>query len=215
MLIISERIESARLNGHRIPGEYYLVGNLVNFQCCKLPFPLSANLLPKRGLLPMPGDLFRDCTQKLPTECPATDHSNAHYAGMLWISERYYSHAAMWMSEARTLPVQVRIKNWSNVEIGASWVYLAHRKAIVDYSDGASGWVDEKTGEAHTVIKYKPGIFTMFQVQAIEYVVQDRTKTDFDFLQGLKDKGITLVRVITDEFLASADLDSDKELGYE
>lgn len=96
-------------------------------------------------------------------------------------------------------------------EPGKTWVALAHRQAIVDYSDGPTGWVDS-FGEAHTTIKYKPGIFMLFKPSAVEYIVKGN-ETD-EQLQRLEDRGIALVQVTRDEDLqqdAFDDIDADME----
>jgi hypothetical protein len=231
MLTIHDRIEKARLNGHRIPGELYLVGKLVNFQCCKLPLELGKHTVPKRGLVPVPLSISADLPyaeragdapicqgflkyhKQAAADCPVFEKKQ--FAGMLWVSERYYSHAAMWVYEARTEGVQLRIKQLHcGIEIGKSWVLLAHRKSIVDYSEGAGGWVNEETGKAETAIKYKPGIFTMFLVEGIEYIVPGPADRDFDLLQKMCAAGITLVYVLKEEELAGSDLE-EKSNGYE
>jgi hypothetical protein len=229
MLLIHDRIEKARLNGHRIPGEFYITGKLVNFQCCKLPLELSKNEMPKRGLVPVPlsigshlpyaerlvNDPICGAWQEGPAlPCPVFNQKQ--FAGMMWINEKYYSHAAMWINEARNEGIQLRIKRLNCGLEPGKWVMLAHRKSIVDYSEGAGGWVNEETGEAETAIKYKPGIFTMFMVEGIEYIVPpNNNHNGIDELQKYCSAGITLVNVIKDEELSAQGLDEPITNGYE
>jgi hypothetical protein len=235
MLLIHDRIEKARLNGYRKPGDLYLIGRLVNFQCCKLPLELNKNLLPRKGLLPLPEEVqyplpFAERLANNPepdcnTKACSIFLGKNQFAGMIWISEIDYSHAAMWISEARTEGIQIQIPGnvylHGAIEIGKSWIMLAHRKAIVDYSEGAGGWVNDETGLAETAIKYRPGFFTMFQVQGMEYVM----KMPWDMQHGNRNPGsifgmmakdgVTLVNVIHDEDLAKEDLREEKTQGYE
>jgi hypothetical protein len=219
MLLIHDRIERKRLNGYREPGELYLVGTLPKFQCCKLPIELEFNLRPKAGLVPIPAhevNLFRSdfCDEN---KCPGLSDS---FAGMHWVSEKYYQGAAFFFQEARTLPIQIKIKRLHcGIEIGKSWIALAHRKAIVDYSKGCSGWVGED-GQAETDVQYKPGIFAMFRVDAIEYVMDTLALPPFPptpYLDDMIASGITLVNVIHDEDLKSDSLEDETEItqGYE
>ena len=201
MIIVTERIEKKRLNGYRIPGELYLVGSLPVTQLEKIPFELSQNLVPKMGLQPKP-DGF--------------PYSHALLAGMMWVNGKHYSHAAHFMQEARQLQVQMRIKRVScSIEPGRTVVLLAHRKAIVDYSNGCNGWVNSE-GEAETDIQYKPGVFSMFTVRSMEYVIKDETDLEDKYIIQLAAAGVKLVKVIHSEEMESADLEDDgKEIGYE
>ncbi len=212
MLTIHDRVEKKRLDGYRVPGELYLVGRLPKFQCCNIPFPLSVDLVPKAGLQPIPTSLKDfECKNERDVNCPMAGCQQ--FAGMFWIPEVHYHGAAFFFAEARTLPIQIRIKRLHcGVKIG-SWVMLAHRKSIVDYSNGANAWVD-RDGNAHTDITYLPGIFTMFQVTAIEYIMPklDITNTP---IYDLQKAGVTLVNVIRDEDLEKGEYQEDKIQGYE
>jgi hypothetical protein len=169
-----------------------------------------------RGLCP-PETLDHDCPGR--KENP--------FAGMYWISEKDYQAAAFFHQEARSLPIQIKIKRLHcGIEIGKSWVLLAHRKAIVDYSLGCSGWVGED-GIAETDVQYKPGIFSMFRVDAIEYVVPELSREPGKMgpnekqvkeWQDMSSAGITLVKVYHSEDLpAGWELEDETEIteGYE
>ena len=206
MLRIEDRIETAKLNGYRQPGELYLVGDLPTFQCCNLPRELSKHLAPKRGILPVPPTRPAFNLMNCPPRegCPIYQLNKD--AVFMWVKEKHYSHAAMFFAEARTRAIQMRIKRVpAGLVIGKTWVLLGHRKAIIDYSEGAQGWID-KDGNAQTNIKHIPGIFAMFQVQAIEYVVDDLSESYAEKMAAcelLAAAGITLVDVIKDVDLAT------------
>jgi hypothetical protein len=215
LLTIRDRVEKARLNGYRIPGQLYLVGTLVNYQCCKIPLELSKDIIPKLGLLPVPMSIkekelpYHDCIA-VPVchQDSCAIFSQKKFCGMMWVNEKDYPGAAFFVSEARTQPIQMRIKHLScNIQIGASWVLLAHRKAIVDYSDGAGGWINEETGQAETAIKYKPGMFTMFRVDAVEYLVteKDLQGSAVKYLYDMQKGGVTLVKVTQETDLENQD----------
>jgi hypothetical protein len=220
MITIHERVERKRLNGYRKPGELYLVGSLPKYQCCNIPFQLSVDLVPKAGLQPLVNNIYQfECTtekNEIAKFCPIACSEKC--AGMFWISEQHYRSAAFFFSEARTMPIQIRIKRLHcGVKIG-SWVMLAHRKSIVDYSNGANGWVDNN-GEAHTDITYLPGVFTTMRVEAIEYVMEcpysEMKPGDRNHIDQLAAAGVDIISVIRDEDLEKGEYPEDKLQGYE
>jgi hypothetical protein len=210
MHIIQDRIESARPSGHRTPGHFYLVGKIAEFYCCQLPIPLPVDMMPKAGIVPVPEAFIRSRLKACrKNDCPGSrtrvnpfEENSLNTAGMVWVPESYYPSAAIYVQEARQRGYQVHIKSpHCGIKPGQSWVLLAHRKAIVDYARGMGGWVDEE-GEAHTEVGYKPGIFGMFKVDAIEYVIprvyQDGEKT---YTDDIVKAGIIPVKVIHEEDL--------------
>jgi hypothetical protein len=208
MLSVTECIESPRLNGYRKQGHLYLIGNLPNFNCCKLPIELPAGSIPKVGLLPMPQEFENTMCSGPITSCVDQRMSKpGNISGMFWVNEVHYPSAAFFVHEARTNAIQIKIKHLHcGIKPGESWVLLAHRKAIVDYSDGMQGFVDE-AGEAHTTVKYKPGIFSLFRVDRIEYVLGDHEVEKAGGVQlrelgSLIEAGVKLVRVIREEKLS-------------
>lgn len=206
------------MNGYRKPGELYLVGELPKFQCCKLPITLPGGILPKNGIVPltpMAEHIPDHCINPTPI-CPAFLDEGKNFVGLMWINESHYPSAAFFFSEAREQGIQLQIKRLQcNITPGKSWILLAHRKAVVDYSAGAFGWIDSGTGEAETSIKYHPGIFTMFRIDSIEYVITEENHRDTDQLQDFYKAGIVLVNVIQDSDLESGIYPDEKEVAYE
>jgi hypothetical protein len=224
MVTFTERVEAERINGYREPGELYLVGTLPNFRCCKGPVELPKNIVPKRGLLPVPAEFYLTTSNnsvECSAHCPAgLNYSEGNTAGMIWVPEKHYQSAAFFVHEARSNPIQVRIKRLHcGIVPGKSWVLLAHRKTIVDYSEGMNGYVDEK-GNAHTTVRYRPGIFTMFRVDSIEYVlgnneIEKASGVEMTELQSLVAAGVKLIKVIREADLAENEYPEETQQGYE
>lgn len=207
------RIETQRMNGYRRPGYFYLIGERVPYQCCSLPFQLSKDLLPLHGLQPVPekfhqGKSIAEGGLCLSQNCPnAIDPRKI--AGMMWVPENEYRFAAFFFSEIRTQPVQMLLQNidWQKLpSLVGSYILLAHRKAIVDYSDGPLGWVDSHTLEANTTVKYFPGIFAMFVVTGIEYVIGTDKPTNSlkNVYKQYQKMGVEIVHCIAEESLAES-----------
>jgi hypothetical protein len=197
MLIVSTRIEKKRLNGYRQPGELYLVGKMAGFQCCKIPIELSDTDIPKKGIVPVPSSFIAGmCTG--PIEHCVDQRMQGTTAGMMWVHDKNYPSAAHFFQECRTRPVEMHIRKLHcGIKPGESWILLAHRKAIVDYGNGGCmGWIDEH-GQAHSDVIYKPGIFAMFKVEKIEFLVGDGT-TNAE-LKKMQDAGIEIVNILHDE----------------
>jgi hypothetical protein len=104
--------------------------------------------------------------------------------GLLWVGEKYYPTAQEFTREANFMGTSKRISAIpKDIEVGKTWVYLAHRKAISK--------ITEK-GE----IEFAPGIFRAFRPERIEYVVKG-TETEEE-LEKLEKRGLTLIKVIRD-----------------
>jgi hypothetical protein len=204
-LLIDNRIERKRLNGYRKPGHSYLVGERIPFQCCSLPVELPEYLMPSKGLHKMDFALWpaktvnsgKHCLEKNCALSTATE-----IAGYMWVPENEYPSASHWFTEVRTAPVNLDSFNvFKPVTLMGKFILVAHRVAIVDYSDGCQGWVDPETRKAHTTIKYKPAIFAMFQVQDLHYIVSTE-KPDAKLkklYKAYQDSGHRLIHVIPEE----------------
>lgn len=127
-------------------------------------------------------------------------------AGLLWIGEKFYPTPADWIRESREQGISRRIHAVPNdFEVGKTWVCVAHIKAIKKPCDhGIEPHPDQTVAETLTAqancdlcdkdgFVYTPGIFQMFQPQAIEYVVKG-DETD-DELEKLAKRGFTLVKI--------------------
>jgi hypothetical protein len=198
-------IEQRRANGYRKPGHFYLVGQAVNYQCCQLPKPLPDNSVPVAGIQDWPSDIF-DILKAgdicLNNNCPIGGESLQPIAGLMWIPENEYSSAAIFFQEIRTQQVQIEVAEQAGlVDMIGKYMLLAHRKAIVDYSDGPFGWVDSHTLEAHTTVKYKPGIFAMFQISSIQFLTHQQKVTNRykNVYKRYQRAGIEIITMITED----------------
>jgi hypothetical protein len=203
MATIYQSVERARGCGYRKPGGLYLVGPQQWIPCCKLPFELSVCPVCNQGIHPGRGwewidfQIFRassTCAEDYgPSELIKRDcsvWSNRGKLGLLWIGERFYPSAAHFAQEARVMGISKRLGQIPrDLVIGETWVALAHRKAIVDYSNGMTA----------DTIGYKPGIFSLFIPTAIEYILTG--KETEEQLDQLEKRGLKLVRVTTDKEL--------------
>lgn len=103
-------------------------------------------------------------------------------AGLLWVGEHYYPDPLDFQREARSMGVSRRIPALPRGLSPGHWVLLAHRKGCSDRID---------RGEPLVV---SPGVFMVFQVRAIEYVVRgDETESQ---LEKLERRGLQLVKVV-------------------
>jgi hypothetical protein len=98
--------------------------------------------------------------------------------GLIWIGEKFYATPLEWTLEARSQGVSRRLPNIPNgVEIGKTWVLVAHRRCITN-EDGT----------------FSPGVFHAFKVQRIEYVVTGTESAEK--IDSLVKKGVTPVNVV-------------------
>lgn len=140
---------------------------------------------------------------KLSPPLPDLWHRMGERAGLIWIGERFYPTPDEFMAEARKMGVSRRITAVPHgFELGKTYVVLAHRKAI--YHSEAE-LVDEaradmtargQTGDFSVEPGYTPGVITLFQPTAIEYVVTGN-ETDEE-IEALEKRGIQPVQVIAD-----------------
>jgi hypothetical protein len=157
--------------------------------------------------------------------CPLADENLPERAGLLWIGGAFYKTPGAYMEEAAQMGLSRRISAIpKDFKVGETWVLLAHRECIPD-GTGMTGECDCGTptgldqhadGCAVFEPRFKPGIFTMFMPERIEYVVKG-TETD-DEIESLVSRGITPVKVINpgrtpDETDAGDDADESGEAG--
>lgn len=139
-------------------------------------------------------------------------HRTGVRAGLIWVGEQFYKTPEAFMAEAAAMGVSRRIKAVPRgFELG-QWVYLGHRRAVdrsryLTAEEVDSGWHPEdgaiisSPDDALRVVpdgnaRYAPGVITLFQPTAIEYVVKG-TETD-DELEDLRKRGIEPVQVVND-----------------
>jgi hypothetical protein len=195
MSTIHARIESERGCGYRKPGGMYLVGGSNAQPCCKLPFELSvcpccgSGIKQARGFTWIMSDIFCEPKPFGYYNGPCKDACPISFKGLrlglLWVGEKYYPSADLFTREARGQGISKRIAQIpKDLVVGKTWVALAHPTAVTSY--------DESIG----VLTHKPGIFSLFIPQAIEYIVTGQESEDE--LRALEKRGLTLVKLMKD-----------------
>lgn len=191
-LSIRTVVEQQRGCGFKKPGGLYLIGGASSSSCCQLPFPLTVckccgqGIKFSRGFTWITTDLFPGtCSEKIGSiafdKCILSDCS--HRMGLMWVGESFYKTPSHFMTEAWKLGISKRIAAVPrDCEPGKTWIALTHKKCITSYPDSGGDPV------------MLPGVFMLFKVMAIQYVVRD-TDSEKE-LQKLQDNGIELIRVI-------------------
>jgi len=182
---IETRRDRRRGCGWRKPGGLYLVAEGPAAECGRLPIPLDVcptcggGIKPARGWTWVNGTALattRGCDNApMCATCPLGRPIGR--CGLLWVGGRFYRRPSHWVQEAirqgvcRRIPAIPR-----DLELGKTWVLLAHRKVIANL-DGS----------------WTPAVFGIFRPRAIEYVV--RGDESGEELQRLAARGATPVRV--------------------
>ena len=196
-LNIETREEVERGCGFRMAGGIYLVTDGIGKPCGRLPIPLgvcptcAAGIKPARGWTWIASDPLigaRRCRLEGVTNglvamecdvCPLNPDCEPYgRVGLLWVGEKFYAEPVKFTLEAMAMGVSRKISTVpKDFELGTTWVWLAHRKAIAN-EDGS-----------HTA-----GVFHAFKPERLEYVIKD---TDpMSKLERLQSRGFTLVRVV-------------------
>jgi hypothetical protein len=192
---IEDRVEGERGCGYRKPGGLYLISGGPAVACGKLPIPLSVCPCCGNGIKPTRGWTWVNGTalaaEKVCDRDPGVFHSGCithpcfgcplaapmGRVGLLWIGEAFYKTPEDFCRESQEMGLSRRISAVPrDFVLGATWVWLAHRKTIKT-SDGT----------------FTPGVFRVFKPERIEYVVKGDESEDE--LQRMTDRGLTLVRV--------------------
>lgn len=186
---IQTRQDSKRGCGWRKEGAMYLVAPSLSRSCGKLPISLHVCPTCGNGIRPSRAWTWIDAdvlTKDI--ECKAPNNDTARYCiacpldkelgrvGLVWVGGAYYSTTDSFVNEVRRQGVCRRITTVpKGFEIGKTYVFLAHRKAI-EQDD-----------------KFSAGVFCVFQPKAIEYVVKEDDSEEK--LERLEKRGITLVKI--------------------
>lgn len=178
-ITIQNKFEGKRGCGYRKEGGYYLVGTARISKCDLLPVPLEIcpacynGIKFSRGFTWInPGALFPEkkcaCTDSCPLEF------GQQVQGLLWVGERFYPTPNHFIDESSKLGISKRLRTIPHrFELGYTWIFLAHKKAI-----------DNE----------RPGIFYCYRPTSIEYIVgENDTHED---LGKLVKRGIDLIKVI-------------------
>lgn len=173
-------IEKKRGCGYRKPGGLYLIGGGAFHTCGILPIALTVcpccqtGIKPARGFTWTTPDLWKkeECPDTNCKKCSPFFDKTIEKVGLMWVGEKFYPTGSDFTRESMQMGVSKRIAQIpKDLEIGKTWVLLAHRKP-----------------EAH--------IFGAFIPQRIEYVVRD-TDTP-ETIEAMEKRGVTCVRVIPD-----------------
>jgi len=188
MATIHTRIEPKRGCGYSKPGGIYLIGGAGPAAlCCKLPYPLTVcpycgeGIKQIRSFRWITSDLFSDFCPFGPGACVLAKRSER--MGLLWVGKQFYKSVEEHNREEDILGISRHIPTIPyDLEPGKTWIALAHPRALNSY--------DESTGQ----IEFFPGVFRVFLLSAIEYVVKgDETEEE---LKRMQNRGTDLINVI-------------------
>lgn len=179
--------EPERGCGRKKAGGLYLIGGGFASACCKLPFALTvcpccnAGIKFSRGFTWIDSHLFgsSDCNdEQRPTACPIA--TGGKKLGLMWVGEKYYT-VESFLREAWKIGVSKRIARLpKDLVIGHTWIALAHKKVIYDFSDPGNPL-------------RLPGVFALFRVTDVQYVCRgDESEEQLSILQ---ERGVTPVTV--------------------
>ncbi len=211
---IEQRIEQRRGCGYRQPGGKYVVAGKPQADCGRLPIPLTVcptcntGIKAARGWTwfnPEPFILAApECDGNACDSCPVSNNGlveirkvnedPARCAGLIWIGEKFYATPEEFLTEAGRMGISRRIKAIPRgFEVGKTWVFLAHRKAIPAVHESECATNANPTGECDCEAEPTPGIFSAFRPDAIEYIVKG-TEDEAE-LDKLENAGFTLIHV--------------------
>jgi len=184
-------VEARRGCGYRKVGGLYLVSSGIAVACCKLPSLLktcptcSGGIKQTRGwtwIDPAKLFAFADCTEPpLAPHCPMNNIAEAigARAGLLWISSQFYPSPSHFVAEADRLGISRRLSALPReLEVGKTWVFLAHPKACV--IDG----------------EYQPGVFRVFKPERVEKIVK---QSDFDIIAAIQERRGEVIPLAADD----------------
>lgn len=189
-------VDSERGCGYRKGGGFYLMGGQLSQPCGRMPFPLSICPCCNQGIKPTRGFTWLDTLPLVDASQQACDASHcvqcplggkAGRWGLIWIGGKFYARPSDFVKEAAIQGISRRLPNGhipKGLEVGKTWILLAHREAI---------WPKPETGQAPEDVKPIAAIFSAFIPHEIQYVVKgDETE---EYLQALVDRGVTPVKV--------------------
>lgn len=194
-------IEQKRGCGYRKVGGLYMVGGGIGIPCDRLPFELTVCSCCGQGIKQArgwtwiePGKFFNgtheNCAERCTTSCPLCDAPESMgRSGLLWIGEKFYKTPADFVREGVEMGFSRRIKAVpQGFKIG-TYVFLAHKNAIIV----------PQTGDNFEVAPgYKPGIFYAWLPQRLEKIVLE-SQRGTEEIDALEKRGITPVFVPDDD----------------
>jgi hypothetical protein len=191
--------EQKRGCGYRKVGGLYLVGDGTGLPCCKLPIPLHVCPTCNNGIKQSRGWQWIDprpwlqgpCTSGLGMSiaCGAADPARlGERVGLIWIGAGFYPNAGDFIAEADRQGISRRIAGIpKGFELGQSWVFLAHPRAIPV--------IVEETSE----LQQRPGVFRIFRPTRLEKIVTQTQSQDEEAMGKLAKQGITPIIVDDDD----------------
>jgi len=207
--------EKERGCGFRKEGGLYLVSQKGGRPCGRFPIPVSTcptcgqGIKPSRGFTWVDGDALKasapSCSHgRLGIPCLSCPMHPAHgenlgRTGLIWIGEKFYPTPVDFLLEADAMGTSRRItavprglikKNpeTGDMELAPTWIFLAHRKAIV-----VPDVMREPHNEDKPPLLELPGIFAIWRPTAIQKVVSRETPEEE--LEKLVKRGIKPVIV--------------------
>ncbi|HMG11404.1 MAG TPA: hypothetical protein VK609_22975 [Mucilaginibacter sp.] len=189
-------IEKKRGCGFKKPGGIYLIGSSDKAgACCRLPFELKtceccgSSVTFSRGYTWINTGMFcynniagADCTGICILNEPGKP------IGLMWVGENNYPHVKDFERESNAIGVSKRLNVIPKGLSAGDWVALAHNKAIPVFNE-----MDPADPNA-PLVTYKPGVFMVFKIEKLQYVVKG-SESDDD-LQKIADKNIELITVV-------------------
>ncbi len=174
-------IETERGCGYRKPGKsgvgLYLMGSGSFEPCERLPFPLSVCPCCGGGIgffrgfkWIIPEQLFNPLNSPICYPLHSADHNHTlclmcnparagKRAGLMWIGEAFYT-PEQFTREAREVGISKKVASIPRgFRLGRDIIYLAHRKAVIDFSD--------------TEDPVRAGVFMSFCPRRVDIVIDD------------------------------------------
>lgn len=202
-------MEKERKCGFRKIGGLYLIGEGMTLSCPAMPIPLNKcehcghEIEFFRGFKWMGSKpLLKDL--RCPDQCKLNDpfvsccevqsmkSFGARQVGLMWIGEKFYTPQEF-IQEAKLQGISKRIAAIpKNFKIGETWVFLAHRKAIEQFT---GNYVDDEKSNTRTFESgFKQGIFYAFKPSRVELVITESMQ-HLDWVQSYVKKGVVLSTV--------------------
>jgi hypothetical protein len=149
LLALWLKVEGARGCGFRTVGRLYLVGNVFNEFCHRLPLPADTCMACHRGVKfarnyrwiePVHFFDLKPCGPDMHCSiCPVCTPSllNGNDILLIWVGKQFYKTPEDFMGEAVKQGISRHVKTFPRgFRIGTHWVFLAHVEAIVKELDG-------------------------------------------------------------------------------
>lgn len=203
-------VEAMRACGYRKAGGLYAVADGPGFPCDRLPFPLhvcptcSGGIKQSRSYAWLAPEFFGQHLlegQAVATEChdPANDPI-CHPSGkvmLMWVGEKFYS-AESFSREAVKLGISKRVTAIpKGLEIGKTWIALAHPKAIT-CPDCTGKGVTEEGCDRCGGKGQASAIFHAFIPSRLELILKQSDATE-ERIAEEKKRGVTVVAVPDDD----------------